>query len=90
MVELRYKISTLERLLADKEAQLKERDAAITSLREYDIAKLQRELEVERSYSKHLAALYNQQLSHVEAEIAINNERIVAHNPRPEAIAPRL
>lgn len=71
--ELRQK---MERHVGELQSTIASREKTIRDLTELEMPKLRMELEVEREYALHLAALVKKKRTHEEAEIAVENMRI--------------
>ena len=69
-------MQTAQKQIDQLKEDLASRNREILTLREADIPRLERQLEVEKSYAEYLAALHEKELSRVEAVIAVENTRM--------------
>lgn len=86
MADLRYENGRLQRLVEERDGQIKNLGNTIAGFKEYDIPKLERERNVLIEQVKFLTALHEKELTRLKADIAVHNEAIEANN-RPAALA---
>ena len=83
LTELREK---MDLKVEDLQETIRSRERDIKDLVELQLPKIERELEVEREYSKHLVALVKKKLVHEEMQIAVDNQRMIeAEGPANDA-----